>query len=119
MPAEKWTFLIVKDEESPIRQVKVARGTLKLGLGATAVVGLLLITVAVGLAFSGVRWLEASRLADKNQLLEYELAGMRAQVADLAGQLGEFAEPPRQRGRPVRCLSAGWLLSPRVPGRHE
>ncbi len=96
MPAEKWTFLIVKDEESPIRQVKVARGTLKLGLGATAVVGLLLITVAVGLAFSGVRWLEASRLADKNQLLEYELAGMRDQVADLEGQLGEFAELDRK-----------------------
>ncbi len=96
MPAEKWTFLIVKDEESPIRQVKVARGTLRVGLGVAAGLAVLLTVFTFGLLFSGVRWFEASRLVQKNQLLEYELAGMRTQVADLEGRLSEFSELDRK-----------------------
>jgi murein DD-endopeptidase MepM/ murein hydrolase activator NlpD len=96
MPAEKWTFLIVKDEESPIRQVKVARGTLRVGLGVASGVAVLLTVFTFGLLFSGVRWIEANRLAQKNQLLEYELAGMRTQVADLEGRLSEFSQLDRQ-----------------------
>ena len=96
MPAEKWTLLIVSDEESPIRQFNVSLRVFRLGIGVAVVAALLLGSLLVGLGFGGASRIEANRLAEKNRLLESELAGMRIQVGGLEGHLNQFSELDQQ-----------------------
>lgn len=91
MTGDRWTLLLVRGEDSPIRQYSVRPRTVQFAFGAVAAVVLSLSGVAVTLGLEGASRLEAERLARQNALLADELAAVHERVDDMEGSLGELS----------------------------
>lgn len=94
MTGDRWTFLVVRGEESPVRQYSLAPKTLFWG-GLAVVSGLLVFVVGLGL-FVGGGGLETRQLEARNRLLSTELARLHTQVGGLETALADLAERDAQ-----------------------
>lgn len=92
MTGDRWTLLLVKSEDSPIRQYSVRPRTVHFAFGAVAAVVLSLSGFAVALGFEGVSRLESERLARQNALLAEELESMQERVHGMESSLGELTQ---------------------------
>ena len=92
MTGDRWTLLLVKSEDSPIRQYSVRPRHVHYAFGAVAAVVLSLSGLAVGLGFEGASRLEADRLARKNALLTEELASVQERVNRMESSLGQLSQ---------------------------
>ena len=95
MQGDKWTFLVVRGEDS-VRQYSFSSTAIRYVLGA---VGSAATVVAVLVALAGVSgWsgVEMALLDRENQLLQSELGQIQAQVAALEGSMGELAAKDSQ-----------------------
>jgi hypothetical protein len=91
MTGDRWTFLVVRGETSPVRQYSLAPKSLLWAGGAILAAGLMLVVLVLGLAFDGVTRYEARQLEASNQALTRELARLQDQVGGLEGTLTELA----------------------------
>lgn len=91
MTGDHWTFLVLRGEESPVRQVTLTKGTIRRVIGgvAFAVVALLGIGLAVG--SDSVARLQARNLEARNAVLEQELADFQGRIGVLEEALDEVA----------------------------
>jgi hypothetical protein len=88
---ERWTLLVVKGEDGPVRRVTLSPRALALGgLAAGALVAVLLV-VALGLGIGATTRLESHQLRARNRALTTELGRLRGQVDGLEGTLTELA----------------------------
>jgi murein DD-endopeptidase MepM/ murein hydrolase activator NlpD len=110
MPRNSWTFLIIRGEDQPIRQVEVSRRTMRAAAaGAGSVVATLLVLL-VGVGFGGTARYQAHTLAVRNDLLVEELDQMRDKVSGLEGSLAQLSETDRQ----MRVLAGLDPIDPEV-----
>ncbi len=94
MTGDRWTFLVIRGEDRPVRQYSLAPKTLLWG-GLAAVSGLFVFALGIGL-FLGGDGLEARRLDARNQLLSAELERLQSQVGGLETTLTALAERDAQ-----------------------
>jgi len=96
MTQDRWTLLVVRDENSPIRQIEMSSGRVRRwAIGAAlAVVGLFATAAWVGTG--GIARWEARSARAQNELLTEELGELRARIAGFEGTLSELSERDRQ-----------------------
>ena len=88
MTGDRWTFLVVRGEDSPVKQYSFSARVLRVLTGAGALMVLAGLGIGLSSGFEGLAWLQARRLQATNQVLEQELErfGSRIQVLDAALQ---------------------------------
>lgn len=91
MSGDRWTILLVRGDETPVRQFPLSPRTLRRVLGGGILALLLGVAAAAFIGISGLSQLEARRLGQQNEALRQELSSLRGEVADLEGTLDDLA----------------------------
>lgn len=91
MAGRHWTFLILSEDQTGIRQVRIPRSTAVRALAGAAVTLLLLVGLAAGYVVKEGQGMRADRLARENQLLQEELGEIREKTAALNESLDVLA----------------------------
>lgn len=91
MAGDKWTFLVMRGEEDPVRQYSVSLRTIRVLVGAS-VAALIAVVVSAGVLLTGttVR-VQALHLEARNEVLEQQLSDFQGRVRELEGTLDEVA----------------------------
>ncbi len=92
MPNTKWTFLLVRGEDDPLRQFSFTPRALRAMLAGAGAFSILIAILLALLAGEGATRLQALQLHNENEALTAELDRIRAQVEGLEQQLGGLAE---------------------------
>jgi len=110
MTGEKWTFLVVRNEGSPVRQYTLTTRLMKLlgGVGATIALSAAAVLALAGL--NGAARLDAHRLRAQNEALRAEIEGFQARVGNLDATLGSLT----REGSDLRSLAGLESLDPDV-----
>lgn len=110
MTGDRWTFLVVGDEDTPVRQFSLSLRALRVGAAvvSTGLVGLG--AVVLFLLFGGAAGMHTQRLEARNQALMTELVTFRDRVDGLEGVLDDMAS----RDARVRTLAGLESLDPEV-----
>jgi len=91
MTGQKWTFLVVRGESSPVKQYTLSSRALR----AVLVVGALFSTAVLGIAFAsgfeGLTRVEARHLRERNRVLQLELTRFDDRIQSLEGVLDQMA----------------------------
>jgi len=105
MPDQQWTFLCLRDGDSPIKQFSVSSKTIH--WIASGVAGLVVVLTALStmVVLDSSARLEAHRLAQENALLSEEIREIENQVGDLASSMGALADKD-ERFRVIAGLNA-------------
>jgi len=92
MTGDRWTLLLLKGEDSPVRQYSISPRTIHLAVGGVAalLLGVSGVTLAVGL--DGTARLKARHLEEQNTLLATELDRIQSRVVGLESTLEDLSE---------------------------
>ena len=92
MTGDRWTLLLLKGEESPVKQYSISPRRLHFALGGVLalVFGVSGMSMAVGL--EGTARLRARSLEEKNVTLSSELGRIQAKVEGLEATLGDLSQ---------------------------
>lgn len=91
MAGDRWTFLVVRGEESPVRQYSVSARTLRVLAGSVLVGAMALVASTLILVGDGVLRVEARALEARNEVLEEELSDFQSRIRDLEETLDDVA----------------------------
>ena len=91
MTGDKWTFLVLKDEESPVQQFTISKRTIRNAIGGAAVAVVAILALIVALGSDGMARLEARNLEARNQSLEHELETFQTRLRTLESTLDRVA----------------------------
>lgn len=91
MAGDRWTFLVVRGEDDPVRQYSISHRTIRALTGAGFVGLLLLVASAVVLLSEASVRLQAQSLQARNQSLETELLDFQERIAGLEATLDQVA----------------------------
>jgi len=105
MPNKQWTFLCLRDGESPVRQVSVS--TKAMHYVASGIAGSVVVLTALStmVLMDGSARMDARRMAEENALLTSEIGSIETQVGDLASSLNRLAKKD-ERFRVIAGLTA-------------
>jgi murein DD-endopeptidase MepM/ murein hydrolase activator NlpD len=92
MTGDRWTFLVVRGEGSPVRQYSLSSRVLRWAIGGSAVVALVLVGAAFAVGFDGYTRLKARNLETRNESLRAELQRFQSRVDGLESTLGAVAD---------------------------
>ncbi|NNF11665.1 MAG: M23 family metallopeptidase [Gemmatimonadetes bacterium] len=91
MAGDRWTFLVVRGEDDPVRQYSLSLRTIRL-LGGVAALSVLAIVASTAILLSDAATrVQAHSLQARNQVLEEELSGFQARIGDLEQSLDRVA----------------------------
>lgn len=91
MTGDRWTFLVVRGEESPVQQITISARTLRSALGGVGVLAVGLLVLALSIGSEGVGRMQARNLEARNQVLESELARFQGRIDQLESVLDRVA----------------------------
>lgn len=91
MTGDKWTFLVVRGEESPVRQYTLSARALRAALWTVGAVTLMLLGGGLSLGSDAVTRMHARSLELRNRVLEDELARFQGRVSELESVLDQVA----------------------------
>lgn len=91
MAGERWTFLVVRGEDDPVRQYSLSKRTVRVLAGATVAACIALVASAAILLTDTALRVETQHLEARNQVLESELSDFQARIRDLERTLDEVA----------------------------
>jgi murein DD-endopeptidase MepM/ murein hydrolase activator NlpD len=91
MAGNKWTFLIMRGEESPVRQYSFSARALRAFVVAGSLVSMTVLGFGVISGIEGVGRLQARHLRARNDALEQELARFGDRIQSLEGVLDQVA----------------------------
>jgi murein DD-endopeptidase MepM/ murein hydrolase activator NlpD len=105
MPDKQWTFLCLRDGESPVRQVRVS--TKAIHYVASAVAGAVVVLTALStmVLMDGSARIDARNLTEENALLTDEIGAIEGQVGELTSSLNRLTEQD-ERYRVIAGLNA-------------
>lgn len=92
MTGDRWTFLVVRGEDSPVRQYSFSARALRGIMGGAAAVALLLVGSAITVGLDGYSKLKARNLEARNEALRAELGQFQGRVDELETTLDEVAD---------------------------
>jgi len=92
MTGDKWTFLVVRDEDSPVKQYSFSGRTLRALVVAGSLFAFVVLAVALSSGFSGLSRLEARTLRARNRALQEELVRFDDRVQSLESVLDRIAD---------------------------
>ncbi len=110
MAADRWTFLVVADENAPVKQYSVSARALRIaaGVAGAGVIGVL--GVVAFLVFGGASSVKMQRLQARNEALVAELEQFRGRVDGLEASISGLATRDAQ----LRNLAGLESLDPEV-----
>lgn len=91
MAGDKWTFLVVRGEESPVRQYTLSLRTIRSAIGGAAFVVLVLLGMGLALGADSVTRLQTHNLELRNQVLQEELTEFQGRIHQLESVLDDVA----------------------------
>lgn len=91
MAGERWTFLVMRGEDDPVRQYSLSLRTLRVLMGAGAACTLAVVASAVILLVDGITRVEVQNLEARNEVLEEELSSFQNRIGDLEQTLDRVA----------------------------
>lgn len=92
MARRHWTLLVLSDEDTTVRQLRLSEKVIRLGIGTVLIVLCVLTTLAGGFFVKQSQSNRAKRLAKENELLVAELSTIRERIAELEGSLDDLAK---------------------------
>lgn len=90
MARREWTLLVMSDDQTQVRQVKITRELIRTVIGAALVLASLVLSVAGAYFVRGGEEGRVARLQQRNDLLKAEVLGIREQVTALETALGDL-----------------------------
>lgn len=91
MSGDRWTILLVRGDESPVRQYSLSRGKLRWAAGGGVLALGVALVSAAAIGVFGLSRVEARRLSVENDALREELSSLRGQVSGMEGTLDDLA----------------------------
>jgi len=91
MTGDRWTFLVVRDEDSPVKQYSISTRRLRGVLIAASVVTVAVLGIVLSSGIEGLARVEAQRLRSQNRALQAELARFDQRMQDLETTLDQVA----------------------------
>ncbi|MEQ1855623.1 MAG: M23 family metallopeptidase [Longimicrobiales bacterium] len=91
MAGNRWTFLIMRGEDSPVRQYSFPARILRVGVVAGSLVSMAVLGFGITSGIEGVGRLQARHLRARNDALEQELARFGDRIQALEGVLDQVA----------------------------
>jgi murein DD-endopeptidase MepM/ murein hydrolase activator NlpD len=92
MTGDRWTFLVVRDEDTPVRQYSVATRTFRVLGGFGVLFSLMLAVFGISAALDATARIQNRRLEARNEALTAELEQFRDRVGKLETTLGGLAD---------------------------
>lgn len=92
MTGERWTFLVVRDEDSPVRQYSISMRRMRAVLVATSVLAVVVLGIVLSSGIEGLARVQARQLRAENRALEAELARFDERMQELEATLDRVAE---------------------------
>lgn len=91
MTGNRWTFLVLRDEGSPVRQYTLSTGMLRAIAAAGGVCLLVILAFVLTIGFDGLARLQARSLQARNEVLEAKLAAFQERMAGIEETLDRVA----------------------------
>ena len=110
MTGERWTFLVLRGEDSPVRQYSLSSRSIRILAAAGAFVSLTVAGFGLTAALDASARIQNRQLEAQNQALSAELEGFRARVGDLASTIDQLAEKDSH----IRTLAGLETIDPEV-----
>ncbi|NJD18695.1 MAG: M23 family metallopeptidase, partial [Gemmatimonadetes bacterium] len=110
MTGDRWTFLVVRDEDTPVRQYSVATRTFKILGGVGVLFSLVLAVFGISAALDATARIQNRRLEARNEALTAELAQFRERVGKLETTLDGLADKDAR----IRTLAGLEAIDPEV-----
>jgi len=92
MTGDRWTFLVVRGEDTPVRQYTVSARALRAVVGAGSVVALVLFGLGLTAASDATARIRNRQLQARNEALSSELQRFRTSVSRLESTVDELTE---------------------------
>lgn len=92
MPSDRWTLLLVRREDEPVRQITLSPRAVRLALAGVGIAILAFVGLSVAVGAGAPAHLEAERLAEENAALTQELQRIRSRVAGLEDRLSDLSD---------------------------
>ena len=92
MIGDRWTFLLVRDGHSTVKQYSLSSRLLRILVGGGLVAALILIGYAVTIGVDGYARLQSAQLDTRNTVLQDELQQFRTRVDHLESTLNHIAQ---------------------------
>jgi murein DD-endopeptidase MepM/ murein hydrolase activator NlpD len=110
MTGDRWTFLVVRGEDTPTQQFTLSARTIRRAVVAAALGVLVIIGLGILAAVDGTARLQARNLEARNQALVSEITKFRGRIGDLESTLEELAEQDAR----IRTLAGLETIDPEV-----
>ena len=91
MTGDRWTFLVVRGEDSPVKQYSLSTRALRVLLAAGSLVAITVLGLGLSSGLEVVARLEARQLNVRNQALEQELERFDGRIQALEAALDQVA----------------------------
>jgi len=92
MIGDRWTFLLVRDGHSTVKQYSLSSRLLRILVGGGLLAALILIAYAVTIGVDGYARLQSAQLDTRNTVLQDELQQFRTRVDHLESTLNHIAQ---------------------------
>jgi len=110
MTGDRWTFLVVRDEDTPVRQYSLSTRTLRVLGGLGVLLSLVLAGFGVAAAMDATQRIQNRRLEARNGALKAELEQFRERVGRLETTLDGLADEDAR----IRALAGLDDIDPEV-----
>jgi murein DD-endopeptidase MepM/ murein hydrolase activator NlpD len=110
MTGDRWTFLVVRGEDTPVRQYSLSSRTIRGLAGLCALVSLVIVGLGATAAFDAAARIQNRQLVVRNQALSAELEQFRTRVGSLESTLDDLSEKDAH----IRTLAGLETIDPEV-----
>ncbi len=110
MKRDRWTFLVLKGEDGPVRQYSVSERGLRAGAWVGGFFLLAILAFTFGIGLDGTGRIQAAVLDARNRALETELAQFQERIVEIESQLDRVAASDAH----FRSVAGLELISPEV-----
>ncbi len=110
MTGDRWTFLVVQSEDTPVRQFTLSTRAFKVMGGVGVLVALLIAGFGISALLDATARIQNARLEARNQALSAELDLFRSRVTTLESTLDQLAEKDAH----IRTLAGLDAIDPEV-----
>jgi len=110
MTGERWTFLVVRDEDTPVRQYSLSTRTLRVLGGVGVLFSLVVAGFGIAAALDATQRIQNRRLEARNEALTVELEQFRERVGHLESTIDGLSDKDAR----IRALAGLETIDPEV-----